>query len=117
MKNEKHELIKKEELKKEREEKEMQAYKDELAAERDQKEKELKERYEKLLADLQKENQDVGEKFKQQTQKFKKLKKNRPTKVVVRKPAMKETVLKTLLSLVPVVGPLASGVYERFSSP
>ena len=86
----------------------MQAYKDELAAERDQKEKELKERYEKLLADLQKENRDLKEKFNQQTQKFEN---------IVCKPPMKVTVLKTLLSLFPIVGPIASGVYERFSSP
>jgi hypothetical protein len=32
------------------------------------------------------------------------------------KPPMKETVLKTMLSLIPIFDPIASGVYERYKS-
>lgn len=105
----KGELVQKETLRKQYEAEQWEAYKDELSSERKKAQKELEESYSSALEVWMKGRMDLERKIKEKDEVISKLKRQRPT--------MKETVLKTFLSLIPVVGPIACGVYERYSSP
>ncbi|XP_060561115.1 guanylate-binding protein 3-like [Ruditapes philippinarum] len=114
----KGELVQKEDLRKQSEAEKWEDYKDELSSERKKEQKELEEKYASSLEDWEKGKMDLERKIKEKDDVISKLRKSqrRSPTIVAQKPAMKETVLKTFLSLIPVVGPIASGVYERFSS-
>lgn len=113
------ELVQKEDLKNQSETKSWEDYKEELSAERKQEQKELEEKYVKALEVWEKGKKDLESKIREKDEIISNLRKSnsRSQAVVSKKPALKETVLKTLLSLFPVAGPIASGFYERFSSP
>jgi hypothetical protein len=110
-------LLQKEDLKKISEEEKWKSFKDELASERENERKEQEEKYAKLFADYEKRKKDLESAIKEKEELKKLLENQRSScKIVKAKPAMKQTVFKTMLSLVPIVGPVMSGVYERFSS-
>ncbi|XP_053375633.1 golgin subfamily A member 6-like protein 22 [Mercenaria mercenaria] len=116
---EKSELIQKMELKRKEEAEKLELYKEELSAQREQERQELKEKYEQSVRDWQKGKEDLESKLKEQADVISKLcKQAQPSaaNTQVQKPALKETVLKTMFSLLPVVGPIATGIYERYSS-
>ncbi|XP_060561113.1 uncharacterized protein LOC132720896 [Ruditapes philippinarum] len=110
-------LLQKKDLKKSSEEEKWKAFKEELASEREKERKELEEKYAKLLADYETDKKDLESAMKEKEELNKRLENQSSSyKIVKAKPAMKQTVFKTMLSLIPIVGPVLAGVYERFSS-
>ncbi|XP_053391159.1 uncharacterized protein LOC128553989 [Mercenaria mercenaria] len=109
------ELERKTELKRKEKEEELRIHKEALEAQRELEKQELQERYERMLNEWRKEKEDLERKIKENADSISKQQTETKQKRV-RKPALRETVIKTFLNLIPVVGPIATGIYERLSS-